>query len=116
MADLLLEINDNAPISLLMRQVKSGCSDKMRGACPGNCSYPGSLPSGVGSDPVVGASEGKSVSRNASEPSTAPLRSGSGQPANDGEASTGHEATSAGSDRAPRGVRGRRAETDNPGT
>ena len=38
---------------------------------------------------AVEASEGESVSRNASEPSTAPLRSGSGQPANDGEASTG---------------------------
>ena len=42
----------------------------------------------------VEASGGESVSRNASEPSTAPLRSGSGQPANDGEASIGHEATS----------------------
>jgi len=88
----------------------------MKGACPGNCSYPGSRLSGGGSNPVAGALEGESVGRNASEPSTAPLRSGSGQPANDGEASIGHEATSTCSDRAPRGVRGRRAETDNPGT
>ena len=52
------------------------------------------------------ASESESVSHNASEPSSAPLRSGSGQPANNGEASTGREATSVCSDRAPRGVRG----------
>ena len=76
----------------------------MKGTCPGNCSYPGSLPSGVWSNPAVGALGGKFVSRNASEPDTAPLRSGSGQPANDGEASIGHEATSGCSDQAPRGV------------
>jgi hypothetical protein len=52
------------------------------------------------------ASESESVSHNASEPSSAPLRSGSGQPANNGEASTGRDATSVCSDRAPRGVRG----------
>ncbi len=64
----------------------------------------------------VEASEGESVSRNASEPVSAPLSSGSGQPANESEASTDREATSTRSDRAPRGVRGRRAEKDHPGT
>ena len=82
----------------------------------GELLVPGSRLSGGRSDPFVEASEGKSVSRNASEPVSAPLRSGSGQPASSGEASTGREATSACSDWAPRGVRGRRAESEHPGT
>ena len=82
----------------------------------GELLVPGSRLSGGRSDPFVEASEGKSVSRNASEPVSAPLRSGSGQPASSGEASTGREATSVCSDWAPRGVRGQRAETEHPGT
>ena len=53
----------------------------------GELLVPGSRLSGGRSDSFVEASEGKSVSRNASEPVSAPLRSGSGQPASSGEAS-----------------------------
>jgi hypothetical protein len=64
----------------------------MKGACPGNCSFPGSLPSGAIQSSKPRKSNSSAVTQ--VNPVWPPLRSGSGQPANDGEASIDREATS----------------------
>ena len=76
----------DSPSSPLVRQEKHECPSEMKGTRQGIARSPCSRPSDGWSNRSVEASEGKGVSHNASEPDSAPLSSGSGQPANEGEA------------------------------
>src|SRR5277367_1436812 len=87
----------------------------MKSACPGNCSFPVVYRAMVGAIQSVEASGSESISRNVSEPVSAPLRSGSGQPANDGEASTDCEATGESNNQAARGESGHKVDKEHQG-